>query len=57
MKNWKTTLMGSLMLALAGFAVYNNPAAISDTGVQGAIAGGVGLILAKDAAKKEEPAK
>lgn len=57
MKNWKTTLMGSLMLALAGFKVYTNPASIGELGVQGTIAGGVGLILAKDAAKKEEPAK
>lgn len=52
-RNWKTTVMGILTLALLAFNVYKNPSALSDTTQQvqlgAGAAAGIGLIFAKDA--------
>lgn len=51
-KNWVTTLMGSLALALTGLQIYSNPKILSDptSGAQvvGQIVAGIGLIKAMD---------
>ena len=47
-RNWKTTITGIIMLALAAVGVWHNPASVSDPNVIATIAGGVGLIAAKD---------
>lgn len=47
-RNWKTTLAGILAIFSGGVAIYNNPANLNDPQTLAAIAGGVGLILAKD---------
>ncbi len=41
-RNWKTTITGILMLALAGVGLWQNPASASDPTVIATIAGGVG---------------
>lgn len=56
MRNWKTTISGILTLAFAGLSIWQNPASATDPQVIGAIAGGVGLIVAKDAEKPQPPA-
>lgn len=56
-RNWKTTLAGIIALLTAGLQIYHNPASVTDPGVTGAIAGGVGLILAKDSATNGTAAK
>jgi hypothetical protein len=52
-RNWKTTIMGILTLALLAFNVYKNPSVLSDPVQQAQLgasaAAGVGLIVAKDA--------
>ncbi|MGC9971349.1 MAG: hypothetical protein ABSE56_12250 [Bryobacteraceae bacterium] len=52
-RNWKTTVMGILTLALLAFNVYKNPSALSDPAQQvqlgAGAAAGIGLIVAKDA--------
>jgi hypothetical protein len=50
-RNWKTTVFGILMLALAGFTIYNDPSKAADPQTMGAVAGAVGLIFAKDGDK------
>ncbi len=50
-RNWKTTVFGILMLAISGFTIYNDPSKATDPQTMGGIAGGVGLILAKDGDK------
>jgi hypothetical protein len=57
-RNWKTTITGMLMLALAGVGIWQDPVRASDPTVIAAIAGGVGLIAAKDGDKTspEQPA-
>ncbi len=50
-RNWKTTVFGILMLAISGFTIYNDPAKATDPQTMGGIAGGIGLILAKDGDK------
>ena len=49
--SWKTTVFGTLMLALAGFSIYTDPAKATDPNVMATIAGGMGLLLAKDGDK------
>ena len=52
-RNWKTTILGILALALLAFNVYKNPSVLSDPVQQAqlaaAAAAGIGLIVAKDA--------
>lgn len=52
-RNWKTTILGILTLALLAFNVYKNPSVLSDPVQQAqlgaAAAAGIGLIVAKDA--------
>ena len=50
-RSWKTSVLGAIMLALAGFGIYSNPASASDPQVLGTIVGGVGLLFAKDGDK------
>jgi hypothetical protein len=50
-RNWKTTIFGILMLAISGFSIYNDPTKAMDPQIMTTIAGGVGLILAKDGDK------
>jgi hypothetical protein len=50
-RNWKTSIFGALMLAMAGFSIYTDPAKATDPGVMGAVAGALGLLLAKDGDK------
>jgi hypothetical protein len=51
-RNWKTTILGILALAMLGFNVYKNPAVLRDPAQQAQLAAsaaaGVGLIVAKD---------
>jgi hypothetical protein len=52
-RNWKTTVMGLLTLALLAFNVYKKPSLLLEPAQQAQIgagaAAGIGLILAKDA--------
>jgi hypothetical protein len=52
-RNWKTSIMGILTLALLAFNVYKNPSVLSDPAQQALLgasaAAGIGLIVAKDA--------
>ena len=50
-RNWKTTVFGILMLAISGFTIYTDPTKATDPQTMGGIAGGIGLILAKDGDK------
>lgn len=50
-RNWKTSVFGALMLALAGFSIYTDPAKATDPQTIATIGGGVGLILARDGDK------
>jgi hypothetical protein len=54
-RNWKTTIMGILVLLNLAFGVYKNPAMLNDTSGQTQIAGqvavGIGLLAAKDSDK------
>ena len=50
-RNGKTTVFGILMLAISGFQIYPDPSKATDPQTMGGIAGGVGLILAKDGDK------
>lgn len=52
-KNWETSTMGILMIALAGLRVYSSGNIDLDT--TGMIAGGVGLLRAKDGNKTHSP--
>lgn len=47
-RSWKTTIAGILAIAGAVGAVVQNPAKMMDVQTLGTVAGGVGLILAKD---------
>jgi len=48
-RNWKTTLMGIATLFTVGVKVWTTPASITSTETVAAIAGGIGMIVAKDA--------
>jgi len=50
--NWKTTTAGIASLVLAALQITTNHSAASDPQVLTAIAAGIGLLLARDAAKK-----
>ena len=56
--NWRTTLMGILLLLATGWGAYKNPKTLVDPQNQavlfGSVATGIGLIAAKDA--KKDPA-
>jgi len=56
-KSWKTSLAGIFTLALAGIAIYSDPAKVNDHGVQATIAGGIGLLLAGDHTPELKPAE
>ena len=51
-RNWKTTLMGILTLAMLAFNVYRTPSVLADPAQQAQVAAGaaagIGLIAAKD---------
>jgi hypothetical protein len=52
-RNWKTTIMGILTLAMLAFNVYRTPSVLADPAQQAQVAAGaaagIGLIAAKDA--------
>lgn len=48
LKNWQTTLAGVLTLAATGYAIYRDPASITNPQTLGAITAGLGLIRAAD---------
>ncbi len=50
-RNWKTTVFGILMLAISGFTIYSDPGKATDPNTMATVAGGLGLLLAKDADK------
>jgi hypothetical protein len=50
-RNWKTTIVGILVLALSGFSIYSDPSKATDPQTIAQIGGGIGLILAKDGDK------
>jgi hypothetical protein len=51
LKNWKTTLSGLLAVGVVGYQAYHNPAVLTQPGTLAQLAAGLGLIVAKDAAK------
>lgn len=51
-RNWKTTTLGIITLALTGLSIYSNPASAASPGTIAGITTGMGLILAQDARKK-----
>ncbi len=50
-RNWITSLLGGLVLAMVGVKVYQKPATLTAPETTAAIAMGVGLIASKDANK------
>jgi hypothetical protein len=48
-KNWQTSLAGILTLLLTGLQIYHDPSAATNPQTIAQIAGGIGLIVAKDA--------
>jgi hypothetical protein len=45
-KNWKTSVIGLVTLAIAGFGIYHNPTI--DTATVSQIGSGLALLLAED---------
>jgi len=54
MTNWKTTLAGIFTLAATLLNILHDPSQAASPGTVAGVATGVGLIVAKDAAKKDE---
>jgi hypothetical protein len=54
-KNWQTSLAGILTLLLTGLQIYHDPSAATNPQTIAQIAGGIGLIVAKDAGAPETP--
>ena len=54
-RNWQTTMAGILALAMSGMSIWQDPGRAADPVVVAAIAGGIGLIAAKDGDKSGVP--
>ncbi len=50
-RSWVTTVFGILMLMMGGLRIYEDPSKALDPEVGAMIAGGAGLIAAKDSNK------
>jgi hypothetical protein len=50
-RNWVTTVFGILMLAMSGLSIYQDPNKAMDPQTMVGVAGGIGLIKAKDGNK------
>lgn len=48
LSDWKTTVAGLILFAIAGVAIYQDPSVLKTAEIQGLIAAGSGLILAGD---------
>lgn len=47
-KSWKTSLLGALVIASGVMSVVNQPSKLTDLQTLSQIAGGAGLLVAKD---------